>query len=78
MLSRRGFIAGLFAPAVIRTPGLLMPIKAIIPVERITLVEYISIDELSRMRAIVNMLSQANEIMDDIPWMAAKQVTYTR
>lgn len=27
LLARRGFIAGLFAPAIIRTPGLLMPIK---------------------------------------------------
>jgi hypothetical protein len=31
MLRRRGLLAGLlFAPAIIRTPGLLMPVKAVV------------------------------------------------
>lgn len=30
MLARRGLLLSLFAPAIIRTPGLLMPIKPIV------------------------------------------------
>jgi hypothetical protein len=41
MISRRGLIAGLFAaPAIIRTPGLLMPVKSQITASGYGLVRY--------------------------------------
>jgi hypothetical protein len=30
-MNRRGFLVGLFAPAIIRTPGLLMPVRVLKP-----------------------------------------------
>ena len=58
MISRRGLLTGLLstlaAPAIIRTPGLLMPVRRIVPV--------------SPQWQIVEMLAQANGILKDLDY----------
>jgi len=60
MLNRRGFIgslaAALAAPAIVRA-GSLMPVKAL------------PIDRQIRLEFIAEMLSQANDLLDDVPHM---------
>jgi hypothetical protein len=61
MISRRGLITGLIAlvaaPAIIRTPGLLMPVR------KITLIS--NADESTK--ALIEMLTQSNDLLEDIP-----------
>ena len=72
-LSRRGMIGGLAAviaaPAVIRTPGLLMPIKPFRS-RSITLLEFAR-RYGEETQAVATMLTENNRILGDIVWREA-------
>ncbi len=77
MTSRRAFLIGLgaaiAAPAVIRTPGLLMPVHEIIVPKTLTwptLVEIASrINMDGQIARIAEMMSATNDLFTDIGWV---------
>jgi hypothetical protein len=71
MLGRRGLIAGfaavLAAPAVVRTPGLLMPVRS---VPSLSLTEWASRHSNGLInREIIELLSRSNDLLAEMPWV---------
>lgn len=81
VITRRGFLSGIIAaavaPAIIR-PGLLMPIKPPRMIWRghrtFTLIDAMSYDD---MRRIAKLLTDANDLLEEIPWTHAPENTIT-
>lgn len=80
-MNRRAFLSGLlFAPAIIRTPGLLMPVRPLLKpttgaFPRWTVEHYngVMVDSVSDDEAnlIARLLSESDEIMADMAWREA-------
>ncbi len=80
-LSRRAMFGGLAlaiaAPAVIRTPGLLMPIKSL--PRAITLADWAARMPEPHNGLIVRLLNESNEIMEQLNWSEGfRPVVYQR
>lgn len=66
MIQRRGFLAGfgalLFAPAIIRTPGLLMPVKTVALGHYLTLSEIVT-EALRSSEAFRDVIAKNNALL---------------
>ena len=67
-MNRRGFIAGLgallAAPAIIRTPGLLMPVKAPPIIRTLTLSEIVTTTLRNRAGALAESVTRNNALLE--------------
>lgn len=72
-MNRRGFLGGLLttlaAPAIVRTPGLLMPV-------RVPLLAYPPVSE--SLAALIELLNRSNHILADMVWREGAVIEYAR
>jgi hypothetical protein len=75
-MNRRGFLGGLLAtlaaPAIIRTSGLLMPVRGLrqcLPPPLVVNYDLVYEPPSARLREICELLSRPNEILKDMVWV---------